>query len=247
MSKINIEWAVEQINRFLHLTDQVGYDNTGGGVIMLGTHMRGDTNQVSEQRLVLEMVLDQTVPGWSRERPAKDREFRWLRDQAVRARVLIQRGEELSQHLGTDAPDMDASNLHPWAWERSKSLWHSGHYHEAVMEAAKTINHEAQKKLGRRDLSERKLFNDAFSTNPAKPGAPKLRLAKNDGGDTYANLHQGARAFAEGLYAGIRNPGMHQPQENHGGQQQLALEQLAAFSLLARWIDQAEVETAPAK
>lgn len=69
MSKMNLEWAIEQINRFLHLTDQVGYDNSGG-VFIVGTHMRGDTNAVSEQRLVLEMVLDQTVPGWSRERPA---------------------------------------------------------------------------------------------------------------------------------------------------------------------------------
>ncbi|MCZ7537371.1 MAG: TIGR02391 family protein [Acidimicrobiia bacterium] len=47
------------------------------------------------------------------------------------------------------------------------------------------------------------------------------------------------RAFAEGLYAAIRNPGMHVPTD--GGEEQLALEQLAAFSLLARWVDQAEV------
>lgn len=37
---------------------------------------------------------------------------------------------------------------------------------------------------------------------------------------------------------------MHRPQESDGGDEQLALEQLAAFSLLARWVDQAEVNRA---
>lgn len=50
---------------------------------------------------------------------------------------------------------------------------------------------------------------------------------------------RGAHAFAEGLYAAIRNPGMRVPHD--GGKDQLALEQLAAFSLLARWVDQAGV------
>ncbi|MFF2317762.1 TIGR02391 family protein [Arthrobacter sp. NPDC058097] len=74
-----------------------------------------------------------------------------------------------------------------------------------------------------------------------KDGAPRLRLTVDDGGKTYQNLHRGARSYADGLYTAIRNPGMHKPQENSGGEEQLALEQLAAFSLLARWIDQAEV------
>jgi hypothetical protein len=35
---------------------------------------------------------------------------------------------------------------------------------------------------------------------------------------------------------------MHTPQASGGGEEQLALEQLAAFSLLARWVDQAVVD-----
>lgn len=34
---------------------------------------------------------------------------------------------------------------------------------------------------------------------------------------------------------------MHKPRVSDGGEEQLALEQLAAFSLLARWIDQSEI------
>ncbi|HNB95573.1 MAG TPA: TIGR02391 family protein [Microthrixaceae bacterium] len=101
------------------------------------------------------------------------------------------------------------------------------------------INAETQSKLGRMDVSETALFNEAFSLSDPKLGSPRLRLAENDGSKTYESLHRGARAFAEGLYAAIRNPGMHVPTD--GGEEQLALEQLAAFSLLARWVDQAEV------
>ena len=104
------------------------------------------------------------------------------------------------------------------------------------------INAETQAKLGRMDVSETALFNEAFSLDDPKDGAPRLRLMKDDGGKTYQNLHRGARAFADGLYTAIRNPGMHMPPQSDGGEEQLALEQLAAFSLLARWIDQSEIE-----
>ncbi len=110
------------------------------------------------------------------------------------------------------------------------------------MQAAIRINAETQAKLSRMEVSETDLFNQAFSLEPPKVGAPRLRLMEDDGGKTYQNLHRGARAFAEGLYAAIRNPGMHVP--HGGGEEQLALEQLAAFSLLARWVDQADVQIA---
>jgi hypothetical protein len=137
---------------------------------------------------------------------------------------------------------MDAANLHPWAWENGRSYWNTGDYHQAVMQAAIRISAEAQAKLARMDVSEVALFNEGFSLDPLKPGAPRLRLMKDDGSKTYDNLHRGARAFADGLYTAIRNPGMHMPPRSDGGQEQLALEQLAAFSLLARWVDQADVE-----
>ena len=111
------------------------------------------------------------------------------------------------------------------------------------MQAAIRINAETQAKLGRMDVSEVALFNEAFTTAEPKDGASRLRLADDDGGKTYENLHRGARAFADGLYTAIRNPGMHRPEDAAGGEEQLALEQLAAFSLLARWVDQARVET----
>jgi hypothetical protein len=48
------------------------------------------------------------------------------------------------------------------------------------------------------------------------------------------------RPFAEGCFAGLRNPAAHE----HGPEwdEQRALEYLAAFSILARWIDECRVK-----
>jgi hypothetical protein len=242
MSKLDVEWAINEIDLFLHATDQVGHDNSGSDVMIIGTHMRATGIEASQRAHVIEQILDRVLPGWSKDRPTTDSEYRWLRDQAARAKTALQRSAELAEKLGDNAPDMDAANLHPWAWENGKSYWNTGHYHQAVMQAAIRINAETQAKLGRMDVSETALFNEAFSLDSPKPGAPRLRLVKNDGGKTYQNLHRGARAFADGLYTAIRNPGMHTPPPSGGGEEQLALEQLAAFSLLARWVEQSSVE-----
>jgi hypothetical protein len=244
MAKLNHEWAVQEIDQFLRITDQVAYDNSRGGVVVLGTHMRGSQTDASQHAHVVEQILDRVLPGWGKERPEKDSKYGWLRDQASRAKAAMQRSAELAENLGDGAPEMDAANLHPWAWENGRSYWNTGHFHQAVMQAAIRINAETQAKLGRMDLSEVALFNEAFSLEHPKVGGSRLRLMKDDGGKTYQNLHRGARAFADGLYTAIRNPGMHTPQLSGGGEEQLALEQLAAFSLLARWVDQSDVERA---
>jgi len=243
MAKLDTPWAIAEIDQFLHVTAQVAPDNSGG-VVFLGTVMRGPSTEASQRAHVVEQILDRVLSGWSRDRPSKDAKYSWLRDQASRAKAALEREAELAEKLGDNAPDMDAANLHPWAWENGRSYWNTGHYHQAVMQAAIRINAETQAKLGRMDVSETALFNEAFSLSAPKEDAPRLRLAEDDGGRTYENLHRGARAFAEGLYAAIRNPGMHTPRQDAGGEEQLALEQLAAFSLLARWIDQAAVERA---
>lgn len=238
MAGLDTGWAVSEIDGFLHVTGQVVPD-MGPGVAYFGTVMRGPATDASARAHVVEQILDRVLPGWKVDRPAKDKDFRWLRDQASRAKAELQRSEELAERLGDNAPDMDAGDLHPWAWENGRSFWNTGHFHQAVMQAAMRINAETQSKLGRMDVSETALFNEAFSLSDPKLGSPRLRLAENDGSKTYESLHRGARAFAEGLYAAIRNPGMHVPTD--GGEEQLALEQLAAFSLIARWVDQAEV------
>jgi len=69
---------------------------------------------------------------------------------------------------------MDASRLHPWAWESGASFWRTGHFVQAVMQAAIRVNAETQAKVGRMDVSETDLFNQVFSLDQPKPGAPRL-------------------------------------------------------------------------
>src|SRR5688500_12730267 len=107
---------------------------------------------------------------------------------------------------------MDASRLHPWAWESGASFWRTGHFVQAVMQAAIRVNAETQGKSwpdGR--LGDRPV-QPSLLTRPAQnPGHPRLRIVPDDGSTTYKIIHRGARAFAEGLYTAIRNPGMHTP------------------------------------
>ena len=71
-------------------------------------------------------------------------------------------------------------------------------------------------------------------------GKSRLRRMKPDASDTYKSVQRGAMALAEGIYAGIRNPLNHQ--EPTDIDEQVALEYLAALSVLARWVDDSTVE-----
>jgi hypothetical protein len=113
--------AIDEIDAFLRTTDQVGYDNSGGGVLVIGTHLRGSETDASQRAHVVEKILDWVLPGLRKDRPSKDSEYRWLRDQASRAKAAPARSTELAIKLGDDAPDMDAANLHPWALENGRS------------------------------------------------------------------------------------------------------------------------------
>lgn len=237
MSKLDTAWAMQEIGEFLNLTERRASNVPG----YLGTVMRGPRTEADARSHVIEQILDRVLAHWTSGRPESDKDYRWLRTQASRARMALERQDELREKLGDGAPEMDASRLHPWAWDSGAALWRTGHYHQAVMQAAIRINAETQAKLGRVDVNETNLFNEAFSLNAPKIGAPRLRLAPDDGSDTYTSLHRGARAFAEGLYAAIRNPGAHRG--TGATDEHSALEQLAAFSVLARWIDEATVDT----
>lgn len=239
MTKIDTTWAVCEIDAFLHATDQIGVD-MGPGITYLGTTQRMPQTESAQRAHVVEQILDRVIPAWRHiPIPDKDKEWTHLRDWASRARVTLEREDELREHLGDGAPEMDAGQLHPWAWENAASLWRTGHYAQAVTQAAIRVNAETQAKVGRRDISETDLFKQVFSLDDPKPGAPRLRRMKDDGSKTYSNMHRGAWCFADGIYAAIRNVGSHEIVGDLD--EQRALEYLASFSILARWVDDADV------
>lgn len=192
---------------------------------------------------MVEQILDRVLPGWKTDVPDTDnaRVNRWIqhREAVQRAQAVLARQAEVRASLGDDAPELSASNMHPWVWEGARSLWSAGHFYDAVGAAARRVNAEVQNKLGRRDISEAALFQNAFSMNPPQPREPRLRIVPDDGGRTYRNLHRGAIAMADGWYAAVRNLTAH---EDADVSENEALEQLATLSLIARWADAATVE-----
>jgi len=90
-------------------------------------------------------------------------------------------------------------------------LWEVGKYRQAVNDAATSLNQFAQAQLGRRDISDRKLMAEAFSDTPPKPGEPRLRCYHL--GRAMESVHsqqEGAKFFAMGTFAAIRNPAHHE-------------------------------------
>lgn len=194
---------------------------------------------------VVEQILDRVLPRWRTEVP-DDRNTsvnRWCqhREAVQRADAVLLRDVEVRERLGDDAPQLSAGAMHRWVWDGARSLWRSGHFREAVTAAARKVNAEMQNKVARRDVSETALFQSVFSKDAAKPGQPRLRLLADDNSDTFRSVHRGAMSFAEGCFAGIRNPNSHEDGLPELPEHE-ALEQLAAFSVLARWVDRAAVD-----
>jgi hypothetical protein len=241
ISHMDEPWALDQLRHFIDLT-QLVQPPSNGGVIFMGDFASpvGSKADNIASAQISEKILDRVLPRWKTD-IREDKKGRWQqhREAAQRAVVELEQAAELAVRLGDNAPSLDAAGLHPWAWQSARSLWESGHLREAIRAASVKINAELQNKLGRRDLSETSLFQSALSNDSPSVASPRLRPEHDDGGRTALSIRRGVMAFAEGCFAGIRNPTSHDEQVEIP--EQLALEQLAAFSLLARWVDSSTV------
>lgn len=242
---MNTEWAIGELDKFITMTVMTNNSRSGPGYVSL-THTSSTAASdadVTRQAQVVEKIFDRVIPTWRTDIDLS-KTNRWTRhrEAAIRAREELIRKQEIEENLGENAPELSAAELHPWIWEGAKSLWQSGHYREAVGGAIRKLNAETQNKVDRRDVSETDLFKQAFSMDEPKVGKSRLRRMKDDGSDTYKSVQRGAMALAEGVFAGIRNPLSHEVDQELSEQE--ALEYLAALSVLARWVDQSDVETA---
>lgn len=237
---MDIAWATAELRAFVEITSLM-QPPANPGVVFFGDdrHPKGGAS-IPAAAQVVEQILDRVLPRW-RIDVDQDETKRWQqhREAAQRAIAQLEREAELRERLGDNAPTLDAGHLHPWVWEGARSLWQSGHYREAVRAASVKLNAETQNKLKVRDLSETALFQQAFSVDVPAPGRSRLRLPTDDDGKTARGVRRELTAFAEGCYAAIRNPASHDLQEELPEVE--AIEQLAAFSVLARWIDAALV------
>lgn len=245
MTGINVEWARGELDRFIQQTVMTNNSYVGNGIVSLSdkSSTAAPDAEVAQQAQVVEKIFDRVLPNW-RDNIELRKTNRWTRhrEAAIRAKVELERQEEIRRNLGDDAPELSAAKLHSWVWDGASSLWRSGHFREAVEGAIRKLNAETQNKLARRDVSETDLFNQAFSEQPAAAKNPRLHRMPDDGSKTFKSVQRGARMFAEGVFAGIRNPLAHEADQEMPEQQ--ALEYLAALSVLARWVDESTLEVA---
>ena len=192
-------------------------------------------------------ILDALYPRWSDENPESSyEEFAHYRDACTRLIGQIQSRSDIEEMLGDHdaSPRLAANQFHPHVWTAASAQWSTGHRHEAVLAAAKAVNSMLQAKLNRRDVSEVNLVQEAFSQSDPTATRPRLRFAMIQDERTRESMTQGALSFGVGCFQAIRNPVGHLPNDEHELSEQEALERLAALSLLARWIDQADLVTA---
>jgi hypothetical protein len=161
---------------------------------------------------------------------------------ALQAIGIHELGEEARCRMRPDSPDLAADQLHPWVWEAAAPMWHAGSTQAAVLAAAQSVNARLQQKLDRYDCSDAGLCREAFSRDDPAPGRPRLRFAGDRTSDTWRSRQNGGVQFGAGCFEGLRNPAAHEHELRLP--EQIALEQLAAFSVLARWIEQCAVRRA---
>lgn len=161
---------------------------------------------------------------------------------ALMAIGVLTLGAEARARMRPDSPDLAADRLHSWVWEAAAPMWEAGSTQEAVHSAARSVNARLQQKLGRHDLADAGLCRQAFSLNDPAPGQPRLRFLGDRKSETWRSRQNGGIQLGAGCFEGIRNPAAHDDALDLP--EQVALEQLAAFSVLARWIDECTVEVA---
>lgn len=162
------------------------------------------------------------------------------RNQVRRGLGVLRDMDEWATRLAPDGPSLPATQFHPWVWDAARTFWESKHFRAAVHAAASAISAHVQDKLGRRDVTDAALVQEALSPNPPEPGRPRLRIPGDQKSPDVKSLQRGALLLGQGAYSALRNPAAHGVSDLL---EQEALEQLATFSVLARLIDQCQVVT----
>lgn len=240
---VDLAWVRERLQEFVSETRAI--NQSGGGVITARNAPVCGRDRALALCETVRPILDRLYPEWASENEtSKYDEFRQERDAAKRLLARLETHEETMSRLGGAdlSPRITAASLHSLIWEAAKAQWNTGHRHEGVLAAAKAVNSLLQAKLARRDVSEGDLIRQAFSSKDPEPGKPRLRFTRIQDDRTRDSMRQGVSDFGAGCFAAIRNPIGHRPNEELEMDEQSALERLAALSLLARWIEEADLE-----
>jgi uncharacterized protein (TIGR02391 family) len=229
------------------VTEAAPRNGSGNGFITTTSYAECGRPRAIELVERVRPILDRLYEEWRAENPSSQSfEFQSERDASMRLIARLDHLAEIEEMLGPteDSPTLAADGLHPMVWSSAQPQWSTGHRHEAVLAATKAVNSMLQAKLGRRDVSESKLVQEAFSERPPADGRPRLRYPAIEDEQTRDSMRQGVLDFGLGCFRAIRNPVGHLPNDEVELNEQEALERLAAVSLFARWIDEATVDSA---
>lgn len=234
----------DQLNGFVSETHPV--NQSGNGVITSRTAPACGRPRAIELVEIVRPILSRLYPEWNTENlGSKSDEFKSERDAARRLLARLDHQQEVNARLGgvDPSPRIAASSLHHLIWRAAETQWTLGQRHEAVLAAAKAVNSQLQAKVARRDVSDADLVRQAFSDKPPECGKARLRFSAIEDDQTRESMRGGALEFGAGCFRAIRNPLGHRPNDEIEISEQAGLERLAAFSLLARFIDEADVDT----
>lgn len=148
--------------------------------------------------------------------------------------------------VGSDVPAFSPASMHPVVWAGAAVHWTSHQYRVAVREAAEALVVHWKERLGRNDVDDTPFWQQTLSAGPAEPGRPKLRWPGDAEDKTTKSMRGGLEPLAKslnglatGLNLTIRNVATHTRVDFT---EQEAMERLAAYSYLARLLDQCEID-----
>lgn len=243
-------WAVERLEAFVAEVEEYQRLYTESLSSLRNVALEAELGELGRrlwrEEAAIQVIIDAVAPELGNY-VSPDEEHgsnRWKPAKLAALRVIgrLTSGAEAKVRMQPDAPELIADRLHTWVWDAARQMWEVGSRQAAVHRAAQSIYCRLQQKLGRFDLSEVKLCREAFSPNVPQVGQARLRFVGDRNTDTWKTLQAGALDYSAGCFMAIRNPLAHNPDFPLTAQE--ALEQLAALSVLARWIDAAEIEIA---
>ena len=175
-----------------------------------------------------------------------------LSPQDVRIAAATVRGQlqalivDAEAHAADQLPSFSPAFMHEVVWNGAAAHWTTHQYRVAVREAAEALTAHWKEKLGRNDIDGTRFWQETLSGGEAEVDRPKLRWPGNAGDQTSKSIQSGLEPLAKslnglatGLTLTVRNVTTHTLEELS---EQEAMERLAAYSFLARLLDQCEVD-----
>lgn len=228
-------WAIKQLDEFIAAIDRLGS----------WVALRAGEEALARKEALIRRIANayQAGSGDYTVRAGGTKRQRWgpAREAALLTRELAASAEEFDAFLRPPFPALTADALHPWVYEPASPLWAAGAHQDAVLAAARTVNRRLQQRLDRHDIGETDLAMQSFDMKAPAPGKPRLRFPGDRTTPTWKARQDGAKYLAAGAFLGIRNVAAHEDDADWTERQ--ALEHLAIFSVLARWIEECSVES----